>query len=243
MGDERTYRENSRGKGGERVSSWERIITIGVAGGTGSGKTTVAHTILERVGWHRIAYLQHDAYYHDASNLPPEERAHLNFDHPDALDNALLAQHIRELQAGRAVDVPIYDFTTHTRRPETRRVMPEPVILVEGILIFAEPMLRELMDIKIFVDTDADLRFIRRLRRDISERGRTVESVIEQYLSTVRPMHLEFVEPSKRYADVIIPEGGFNTVALDMVVARIETMLRDVGYSSGRDMVDKGQTR
>ncbi|NOZ30240.1 MAG: uridine kinase [Chloroflexi bacterium] len=206
-------------------SAPRRPITIGVAGGTGSGKTTIAHAILKRVGWHRIAYLQHDAYYHDASNLPPEERAKLNFDHPDALDNALLAQHIRDLQAGRPVEVPIYDFTTHTRKPETRRVNPEPVILVEGILIFAEPMLRDLMDIKIFVDTDSDLRFIRRLQRDIRERGRTVESVIEQYLSTVRPMHLEFVEPSKRYADIIIPEGGFNEVALDMVVARIRALL------------------
>ncbi|HEY66599.1 MAG TPA: uridine kinase [Caldilineae bacterium] len=205
--------------------SLQRPVTIGVAGGSGSGKTTIAHAILERVGWHRIAYLQHDAYYHDASNLPPEERAKLNFDHPDALDSELLAQHIRELQAGRPVDVPIYDFTTHTRRPETRRVNPEPVILVEGILIFAEPILRDLMDIKIFVDTDPDLRFIRRLQRDIRERGRTVESVIEQYLSTVRPMHLEFVEPSKRYADIIIPEGGFNEVALDMVVARIRALL------------------
>jgi uridine kinase len=206
----------------------KRTITIGVAGGTGSGKTTVAHAILERVGWHRIAYLQHDAYYHDASNLPPEERARLNFDHPNALDNALLAHHIRELQAGRPVDVPIYDFTTHTRRPETRRVTPEPVILVEGILLFAEPTLRELMDIKIFVDTDADLRFIRRLRRDITERGRTVESVIEQYLTTVRPMHLEFVEPSKRYADIIIPEGGLNEVAIEMVAARIRALLEEI---------------
>ena len=210
--------------------AWQgRAVTIGVAGGTGSGKTTIAHAILERVGWHHIAYLQHDAYYHDASNLPPEERARLNFDHPDALDSALLARHIQELQAGRPVDVPIYDFTTHTRRPETRRVNPEPVILVEGILIFAEPVLRDLMDIKIFVDTDPDLRFIRRLQRDIKERGRTVDSVIEQYLSTVRPMHLEFVEPSKRYADIIIPEGGFNEVALDMVVARIRALLGPMG--------------
>ncbi len=211
-----------------QMTARKRTITIGVAGGTGSGKTTVAHAILARVGWHRIAYLQHDAYYHDASNLPPEERARLNFDHPNALDNALLAQHIRELQAGRPVDVPIYDFTTHTRRPETRRVTPEPVILVEGILLFAEPTLRELMDIKIYVDTDADLRFIRRLRRDIAERGRTVESVIEQYLTTVRPMHLEFVEPSKRYADIIIPEGGLNEVAIEMVAARIRTLLEDI---------------
>jgi uridine kinase len=204
-------------------------ITIGVAGGTGSGKTTVVQAILERVGWQRIAFLQHDAYYHDASNLPLPERIRLNFDHPSALDSALLAAHIRDLQAGKSVDVPIYDFTTHTRRVEARHVMPQPVILLEGILIFAEPTLRALMDIKIFVDTDADLRFIRRLQRDIAERQRTMESVIGQYLGTVRPMHLEFVEPSKRYADVIIPEGGFNTVALDLVVARVEGMLERKG--------------
>ncbi|MEJ5198446.1 MAG: uridine kinase [Anaerolineae bacterium] len=200
-------------------------ITIGVAGGTGSGKTTVALKILERVGFDRIAYLPHDAYYRDASNLPPAERSQLNFDHPDALDNDLLIQHLRQLQAGHAVEIPVYDFKTHTRLAETRRVDPQPVILVEGILIFADKRLRDLMDVKIFVDTDADLRFIRRLQRDMEERGRTPESVINQYLRTVRPMHLEFVEPSKRYADVIIPEGGFNEVAIDMVAARLRALV------------------
>ncbi len=200
-------------------------ITIGVAGGTGSGKTTVALKILERVGFDRIAYLPHDAYYRDASNLPPAERSQLNFDHPDALDNDLLIQHLRQLQAGHAVDIPVYDFKTHTRLAETRRVEPQPVILVEGILIFADKRLRDLMDVKIFVDADADLRFIRRLQRDISERGRAPESVISQYLRTVRPMHLEFVEPSKRYADVIIPEGGFNEVAIEMVAARLRALV------------------
>lgn len=200
-------------------------ITIGVAGGTGSGKTTVALKILERVGFDRIAYLPHDAYYRDASNLPPAERSQLNFDHPDALDNDLLIQHLRHLQAGHAVAIPVYDFKTHTRLAETRRVDPQPVILVEGILIFADKQLRDLMDMKIFVDTDADLRFIRRLQRDIGERGRTPESVINQYLRTVRPMHLEFVEPSKRYADIIIPEGGFNEVAIDMVAARLRALV------------------
>jgi uridine kinase len=200
-------------------------ITIGVAGGTGSGKTTVALKILERVGWDRIAYVPHDAYYRDASALPPAERARLNFDHPDALDNDLMILHLKQLQAGQAVEIPVYDFKTHSRKAETRHVEPQPVILVEGILIFADKRLRDLMDVKLFVDTDADMRFIRRLQRDISERGRSVESVINQYLNTVRPMHLEFVEPSKRYADIIIPEGGFNEVAIEMVAARLRALL------------------
>ena len=200
-------------------------ITIGVAGGSGSGKTTVALKILERVGFDRIAYLSHDAYYRDASNLPPAERAQLNFDHPDSLDNDLLISQLKQLQAGQPVETPVYDFKTHSRLAETRRIDPQPVILVEGILIFADKQLRELMDVKIFVDTDSDLRFIRRLQRDIGERGRAPESVIQQYLRTVRPMHLEFVEPSKRYADVIIPEGGFNEVAIDMVAARLRALV------------------
>jgi uridine kinase len=201
-----------------------RPITIGVAGGTGSGKTTVALKILERVGFDRIAYVAHDAYYRDASNLPPVERGRLNFDHPDSLDNDLLIEHLRRLQTGQTVEIPVYDFKTHSRLTETRRVEPQPVILVEGILIFADRRLRELMDMKIFVDTDADIRFIRRLQRDMTERGRSAESVINQYLRTVRPMHLEFVEPSKRYADVIIPEGGFNEVAIEMVAARLRAL-------------------
>ncbi|MGQ9457328.1 MAG: uridine kinase [Anaerolineae bacterium] len=207
-------------------NEWERpAIIIGVAGGTGSGKTTVAQEILQRVGPDRIAYIQHDSYYRDQSHLPFHERARVNYDHPDALESELLVEHLKALRAGRPVEAPIYDFTTHTRRPETRRVEPRRVILVEGILIFADRALREMMDVKIFVDTDADIRFIRRLQRDIRERGRSMDSVIEQYLSTVRPMHMEFVEPSKRYADVIIPEGGFNVVALDMVVARILALI------------------
>jgi uridine kinase len=202
-----------------------RPIIIGVAGGTGSGKTTVAFTILEKVGWNRIALIQHDSYYYDASNLPLEERARLNFDHPDALETPLLVEHLKMLRSGQRVQIPTYDFRTHTRLVETRTVEPEPVILVEGILIFAERTLRELFDVKIFVDADSDIRFIRRLERDLKERGRALDSVVEQYVTTVRPMHLEFVEPSKRYADVIIPEGGHNTVALDMVVARVQTLL------------------
>jgi len=200
-------------------------LVIGIAGGSGSGKTTVANVILERVGRERIAYLPHDAYYKDLSNLPPQQRLEVNFDHPHSLDNTLLCKHIEALKGGELVDLPLYDFTTHSRTAETIRIDARPVIIVEGILIFAEPDLRERFDVKIFVDTDPDIRFIRRLDRDIRERGRTTESVIHQYLTTVRPMHLEFVEPSKRYADVIIPEGGFNTVALDMVVARIQSML------------------
>jgi uridine kinase len=202
-----------------------RPIVIGVAGGTGSGKTTVANKILQRVGAEHIAHITHDAYYRDLSHLPPRQRDHVNFDHPDSLETELLVRHLKELCAGIPVEIPVYDFTTHTRTQHTQRVDPAPVILVEGILIFAEPELRKLFDVKLYVDTDADVRFIRRLQRDIEERGRSVESVCEQYLSTVRPMHLEFVEPNKRYADVIIPEGGFNEVAIEMVAARIRGML------------------
>lgn len=201
-------------------------LVIGIAGGSGSGKTTVAQEILNRVGPSRIAYLPHDAYYRDLSGLPPVQRAEVNFDHPHSLENELLIQHVLQLRDYQPVELPVYDFSIHTRTEKTVTIRPQRVIMVEGILIYAEPELRKLFDIRIFVDTDSDLRFIRRLQRDLTERGRTTESVIHQYLKTVRPMHLEFVEPSKRYADVIIPEGGFNTAALDMVVARIEEMLR-----------------
>jgi len=200
-------------------------LVIGIAGGSGSGKTTVAQEILQRVGPERIAFLQHDAYYKDLSGLPPAQRAEVNFDHPNSLETELLIQHVISLKDGRAVQVPVYDFATHSRTDKSFIVQPRGVILVEGILIFVEPALRKLFDVKLFVDTDSDLRFIRRLERDISERGRTTASVIHQYTTTVRPMHLEFVEPSKRYADVIIPEGGYNEAALDMVVARIEALL------------------
>jgi uridine kinase len=203
----------------------QQPLTIGIAGGSGSGKTTVAQEILNRVGPDRIAFLQHDSYYKDLSGLPPTQRADLNFDHPNSLETDLLIEHILALRDGRAVQVPIYDFSTHSRTSKTFTVASRRVILVEGILIFVDAPLRDLFDVKIFVDTDADIRFIRRLERDISERGRTTESVIKQYQATVRPMHLEFVEPSKRYADVIIPEGGFNTAALDMLAARILTLL------------------
>jgi uridine kinase len=201
-------------------------LVIAIAGGSGSGKTTVAQVILQRVGPDRISFLQHDAYYNDLSGLPPVQRAEVNFDHPNSLESELLIQHIKQLKNGQPVEVPIYNFATHSRTERTYTVQARGVILVEGILLFAEPALRDLFDVKLFVDTDSDIRFIRRLQRDIAERGRTTDSVIHQYMTTVRPMHLEFVEPSKRYADVIIPEGGFNAAALDMVVARIETLLR-----------------
>lgn len=203
-----------------------QAVTIAVSGGSGSGKTTISSAILDRVGSHHIAYIPHDAYYHDLKNVPVTGRDTINFDHPDAFDTPLMIDHIRQLQRGEPVYIPVYDFTRDARTDQTRCVQPQPVILVEGILILAEPKLRDLFDVKIFVDADADLRFIRRLQRDLVERGRTAESVIAQYLATVRPMHLEFVEPSKRYADVIIPEGGYNTVAIDMVADRIRSLLR-----------------
>jgi len=204
-----------------------RAFTIGVAGGTGSGKTTVSRRIWEAVGRERIAYLQHDNYYKDQSHLTPEERARTNYDHPDSLETSLMVRHLRELRAGRPVDIPVYDFSVHNRSQETLRVNPAKVILVEGILIFVEPALRELMDMRIFVDTDADIRFIRRLRRDMVERGRSLDSIIQQYLGTVRPMHMEFVEPSKRYADIIVPQGGDNRVAMEMIVSRIQALLSE----------------
>ena len=205
----------------------KKRVIIGVAGGTASGKTTVSQAILDRVGRDRIAFIQHDSYYRDLSHLPFEERRVMNFDHPDSLENELLVRHLEELLVGHAIDVPVYDFRIHTRLSETRRLEPKPVILVEGILVFVDKALRDMMDVKIYVDTPADIRFIRRLERDINERGRSLHSVIDQYQGTVRPMHLEFVEPSKRYADVIIPQGGFNVVALDMIVAQVRRLLED----------------
>lgn len=201
-----------------------KSIVFGVAGGTGSGKTTVANAILQQVGADRVAYMPHDAYYRELDHLSEEERKKINFDHPSSLETSLFIEHVKQLLAGHPINLPVYDFTTHTRTSQTIRVDPAPLILVEGILIFAEPELRQLMDIMIYVDTDADIRFIRRLTRDVNERGRSVDSVIEQYLTTVRPMHLEFVEPSKRHADLIIPEGGYNKVAMTMISARLKEL-------------------
>jgi uridine kinase len=206
-------------------------LVIGIAGGSGSGKTTVSQAILQRAGLENAVYIQHDSYYKDLSNLEPPQRAIVNFDHPNSLETELMVSHVRELKSGKAVEVPTYDFTNHTRRKETIRLEPKPVIIVEGILLFTEPKMRELCDLKLFVDTDADIRFIRRLERDIAERGRSLDSVIQQYQATVRPMHLEFVEPSKRYADLIVPEGGYNQVAMDVFMARIEAKLREFRQS------------
>jgi len=200
-------------------------VALGVAGGTGSGKTTVARALLEAVGPDRISFLAQDAYYRDIAWESDEQLAAHNFDHPNALDNSLLVQHIRQLKSGQAVEVPVYDFVEHRRTAETVCVEARRVILLEGILLFVEPTLRALLDFKIFVDTAADVRFIRRLERDIRERGRSLESVTHQYMDSVRPMHLEFVEPSKRWADVIVPQGGENRVALEMVEARVEQLL------------------
>jgi uridine kinase len=200
-------------------------LIIGIAGGTGSGKTTVARTIATALPSEGVASIEYDAYYRDRGDLTPEERAQLNFDHPDSLDTSLLVHHLSELKAGRGVDVPLYDFKTHRRLVETHRVEAKPVVIVEGILVFVEPLLRDQLDIKIFVDTDADIRIFRRIRRDMEQRGRTFESVREQYYRTVRPMHLQFVEPSKRWADLIIPEGGNNRVALDLIIAKLRSVL------------------
>jgi uridine kinase len=208
-------------------------MIIGISGGTGSGKTTVANGILETVNAQDVAFIQQDSYYRNLKDLPLDYRQAVNFDHPDALDNDLLVHHIRKLKAGGSVELPIYDFKTHSRLNETMLIEPKPIVIIEGILIYADARLLEQMDIKIFVDTPDDIRFIRRLRRDVAERGRTVDSVIEQYLATVRPMHMQFVEPSKRYADIIIPEGGHNLVSIDLISGKIRERLANALSMTG----------
>lgn len=200
-------------------------ILIGIAGGTGSGKTTLADKLVESFGRDEVSILRHYNYYKRHDDIPFEERAKLNYDHPDAFDTDLLCQHILELKAGKSIEMPVYDYAMHNRSDKTILVHPAPVIVLEGILLFVEKDLCDLMDIKVFVDTDADVRILRRILRDVKERGRSLDSVVTQYLTTVKPMHEQFVEPSKRRADVIIPEGGQNTVALEMLIERVRKHL------------------
>ena len=199
-------------------------VVIGVAGGSGSGKTTVVRRIVQSLGLDAVNVLEHDRYYRDRLDLRLEERAALNYDHPDSLETDLLVEHVRQLKAGRSIEVPMYDFARYARRADTEAVAPRKAIIVEGILIFTDRALRDLMDVKVFVDADADTRFIRRLQRDVAERGRSMESVVEQYLNTVKPMHFDFVEPTKRYADLIIPVGGHNAVAIDMMLSLVRSL-------------------
>jgi uridine kinase len=206
-----------------------RRILIGIAGGSGSGKTLVARNIVRELGSDRVVIIDQDSYYKDLEDIPLRDREARNFDHPDAFDSDLLKRHMRELLEGRGVEQPIYDYTEHRRLDETRHIGDHLVFVLEGILIFVDPELRAMMDIKLFVDADPDVRFIRRMRRDLVERGRSVDSIVRQYEESVRPMHMQFVEPSKRYADLIIPEGGHNTVAIDMVRTKISQLLRERG--------------
>ena len=205
---------------------------IGVAGGSGSGKTTVVRRIVESLGKEEVSVLEQDRYYRDRNDLRFEERAALNYDHPDSLESDLLVAHVRALRDGQPIEAPVYDFARHSRQDDTHHVDARRAIIVEGILLFSDAALRSLMDIKVFVDADDDTRFIRRLQRDLAERGRTVQSVIDQYLGTVKPMHLEFVEPSKRYADIIIPVGGHNAVAIDLLLSLIRSLISSSGAPS-----------
>jgi uridine kinase len=209
-----------------------RRILIGIAGGSGSGKTLVARPIVRELGTDRVVVIDQDSYYRNLEDIPYRDREARNFDHPDAFDTELLKEHLRALLAGHPVDQPIYDYSQHRRLDETRRIGEHHIVVLEGILIFNDPEMRDMMDIKLFIDADPDVRFIRRLRRDLVERGRSVDSVIRQYTESVRPMHLQFVEPSKRHADVIIPEGGHNKVAIDLVKTKIRDLLRERGVET-----------
>jgi len=206
-----------------------RRILIGIAGGSGSGKTLVARTIVRELGSDRVVVIDQDSYYKNLEDVPLRDREARNFDHPDAFDNDLLKRHIRDLLEGRPIEQPIYDYSEHRRLPETRTVGEHTVIVLEGILIYVDPELRAMMDIKLFIDADPDVRFIRRLRRDLMERGRSIDSIVRQYEESVRPMHLQFVDPTKRHADLIVPEGGHNTVAIDLVKSKIRELLRERG--------------
>lgn len=210
-----------------------RPVVLGVAGGSGSGKSTVVREVRRILGEAQASVLHHDAYYRDLAHLPFERRVDVNFDHPDSLETELMVEHIGRLLQGQAVDVPTYDFATHTRSARTERMAPTPVLVLDGILVLADARLREAMDLKVFVDTDPDIRLLRRIRRDVVKRGRTADSVIAQYEATVRPMHLEFVEPSKRHADLVVPEGGYNRVAVDLVVNRIRALLAERSVPAG----------
>jgi uridine kinase len=200
-------------------------MIIGISGGSGSGKTAIAQKIIDSIGEAKVLCIQQDSYYRDLWDLPLDQRQRANFDHPDAFDGGLMIRQLEDLRAGRSADRPIYDFVTHTRKSETIHLVPSPVIVVEGILIYYDERMRRLMDLKLFLDCDADIRFARRLKRDLHERGRSVDSVIEQYLTTVRPMHLQFVEPTRRYADIILPEGGANEAGIDLVIGNIRSIL------------------
>jgi uridine kinase len=210
--------------------SKHKAVLIGIAGGTGSGKTTVATIVKSRFKEENMTIIHHDSYYYDRSDLTFNERENLNYDHPSAFENALLAADLRDLMNWVNVEMPVYDFATHARLPKRRPVQPSQILLLEGILVLADEALRSLMDIKLYIEADSDERFIRRLLRDTKERGRDVDSVIEQYAMTVRPMHLQFVEPTKRYADIIIPGGGHNAVAIDLLVTKIRDVLRNSGH-------------
>jgi uridine kinase len=207
-------------------TSLAKPLVIGIAGGSGSGKSTVARKVGEALSRSSVAFLDMDAYYRNFAHLPMEERKRVNWDHPESFDTVLFASQVRDLCAGKSVLKPVYDFVTHTRSPQTEPVSPADVLVLDGILLFADETMRSLCDVKVFVDADADIRLIRRLRRDVQKRGRTLDEVIAQYLETVHPMHLQFVEPSKRYADVIVPRGGHNTIAIEMIVAKIQGRLR-----------------
>ena len=206
-------------------------ILIGISGASGSGKTLVTKNIFDKLGSEKVVIIQEDSYYKDLSHIPFDERTGKNFDHPDAFDHQLLIEQVTELLSGKSISQPVYDYTTHRRKDELVTLGPHDVIFLEGILVLTEPRLRQLMDIKVFVDTDPDICFIRRLKRDLAERGRDVNSVINQYTETVRPMYFQFIEPSKRYADIIIPEGGMNKVAVDILTAKIRSMLTDMGVN------------